>query len=96
MAARKAAKKDHFVHMWAEGMVPELRKDQADALATAEKWQAQNGVAHSAHDTHKKLWGELAEFGLLEEHEHVSLKTIYLLTEAGGYVLKRMRDLGWL
>lgn len=87
-----AAKKEHYVRMWAESMVPELTREQADALVLAKKWQAQSGFATSEHATHKKLWIELHELGLLDAFATGS----YRLNEAGTYVLERMKELGWI
>lgn len=95
MAAKKKDRKskDDFVHMWAESMVPELTLSQVMHLHTIERHCAQDGF-HGAESAYVPLEKELAAFGLVEmtDEELVHLKP----TDAGIYVLKRMRELGWL
>jgi len=85
--------KDMFIHMWAEAMVPELTKDQAMALAEFED-------KNKAIGSDRTLCKKLEEMGLLLEHpsEIAADKhgTVYESTDAGKYVLQRMRELGWL
>ena len=89
----KTKSRDMFVHMWAEAMVPELTKDQAFALVEFE------GKAR-AFGSDRVLCKKLEEMGLLLEHPSMiaSAKhgTDYEATDAGRYVLQRLRDLGWL
>jgi hypothetical protein len=82
-----------FVHMWAEAMVPELTKDQAMALVEFE-----DGAKAIGSD--RFLCKKLEEMGLVLEQPSTEASnkhgTVFSATDAGKYVLQRMRDLGWL
>lgn len=86
MAAKKAAKRtttDPFIPLWAESMVPELSRELAEEL---------NDANHeSARLIDGPIGRKLAELGLLEFDE-----SGFALTDAGEYVLKRLKELGWL
>lgn len=90
---RTGKTKDMFIHMWAEAMVPELTKDQAMALVEFEH-------AAKAIGSDRAICQYLEKMGLVVEHpsEVATSKhgTIFEVTDAGRYVLQRMRDLGWL
>jgi hypothetical protein len=85
--------KDMFIHMWAEAMVPELTRDQATALIEYED-------KAKAIGSDRFLCKKLEEMGLVTEHPSMFASekhgTVYETTDAGKYVLRRMRELGWL
>lgn len=91
--AKSGRSKDAYIHMWAEAMVPELTKNQAMALVEFE------GQA-KAIGSDRQLCKKLEEMGLVVEHPSMIASdkhgTVYESTDAGKYVLQRMRELGWL